>query len=71
MRVEILCLLVREQLGGGRVFVEAEAVAGVEVVGMVAAIWGHVRIQDVWVLGLSVIVANHDVWVGDVCSWCG
>ena len=25
-----------------------------------------VRMLDVWVLGLGVIVADHDVWVGDI-----
>ena len=56
--------------GGGWV-VEVEVGVGVDEVGVVASIWGHVRILDVWVLGLSLIVANHDVWVGDIWPWCG
>jgi len=52
--------------GGWVVEVEVVAVAGVDEVDVVASIWGHVRILDVWVLGLGVIVADHDVWVGDI-----
>ena len=56
--------------GGGWV-VEVEVEVGVDEGDVVASIWGHVQMLDVWVLGMGVIVADHDVWVGDILPWCG
>ncbi len=52
--------------GGWVVEVEVEVGVVVDEGDVVASIWGHVRMLDVWVLGLGVIVADHDVWVGDI-----
>jgi len=56
--------------GGGWV-VEVEFVAVVDEGVVVASIWGHVQMLDVWVLVLAVIVADRDVWVEDILPWCG